>query len=184
MKAPETKTILNVALIIGLFFVGKKVFEKLGIFKTNEEQKVNEDVTALTTGASSDASVIDKNNPALAFSPNYYNTIYQKVYIPAYRKALNNPKVTPNYNALLKDVKSFVDLAQLVYDAKSVLILPDKESKAFGVFRNLKSQFQISYLAMVFFRTYKKDMLEYIQTFFNDEQLSRLYDIIKNKKLF
>ena len=44
MKAPDTKTILNISLAIGIFIVGKKLMETFGLLKT-EDDKIADELT-------------------------------------------------------------------------------------------------------------------------------------------
>jgi hypothetical protein len=51
--------------------------------------------------------------------------------------------------------------AKQLYDAMGVF--GDDESKVYGVFRNLKTQSQLSFLAEIFQRKYKMDLLDYLK---------------------
>ena len=62
--------------------------------------------------------------------------------------------------------------------------MPDTEEKVYGVFRLLKSQMQNSYLVYRFYELYKIDLLEYLKTFMNTEQLAQVQTIIKNKPIY
>jgi len=52
-------------------------------------------------------------------------------------------------------------LAKRIYNAMGYLT--DDESEVFSVFRNLKTQTQVSYLADVFQQNYKSDLLEFLK---------------------
>ncbi len=76
METPSTKTILNISLIIGIVFIGKKVFEKLGILQT-EDDKIAKDLELNSGGNIADVS----NNapPGLALNPNYWISIFANI---------------------------------------------------------------------------------------------------------
>lgn len=76
MKTPDTKTILNITLIVGIFLVGKKLLEKFGVVKSSED-KIAE---ALEVDAVSNVQNITPSAPSgLALSPNYWISIYRDV---------------------------------------------------------------------------------------------------------
>lgn len=76
MKTPDTKTILNVTLIIGIFIIGKKLLEVFGVTKSSED-KIAE---ALETGSVSNVENTSSNAPpGLALNPNYWISIYKAV---------------------------------------------------------------------------------------------------------
>lgn len=76
MKAPETKTILNVALIIGIVFIGKKVFEKLGILDSAED-KIAKDLELNSGGDITNTT--NTAPPALSLAPNYWISIFASI---------------------------------------------------------------------------------------------------------
>jgi hypothetical protein len=67
-------------------------------------------------------------------------------------------------------------LAQSVYDSKG--FFNDDEDKLYGVFKSLKTKSQVSYLADVFQHIYKRDMITYINSFMNNNELSVLKKIV------
>jgi hypothetical protein len=76
MKAPDTKTILNITLVIAIIVVGKKVGEALGLFKTSEDKKAEE----LDLGTT--ASALDTSSTApvgLSLNPNYWKYILKSI---------------------------------------------------------------------------------------------------------
>jgi len=76
MKAPDTKTILNITLIIAIIVVGKKIGEKFGLFKTTEDTAA-EELAEGTTADITDTS--DKAPAGLALNPLYYTKIWAKI---------------------------------------------------------------------------------------------------------
>lgn len=222
MKAPDTKTILNVSLIIAIILVGKKIGEKLGIFETKQ------DVTALELETGSTENVQNTSSTApvgLALNPNYWISIYKSININRQSKGL--PKLTgkeilksltiagtnpalpikenlslldksikallfiPNYlKDLLNDVKSknlnpleqtYAILCYKIYDSKG--IFNDEEDSIYNSFQILNSKAQISYLSNTFSKIYNKDLLSYLKNFLNSDELTKIYQIIKNKPL-
>ena len=76
MKTPDTKTILNVTLIVAIIVVGKKLGETLGLFKTQA------DTTAEELESGSTANVTDTSATApvgLALNPLYWKSIYKAI---------------------------------------------------------------------------------------------------------
>jgi hypothetical protein len=71
---------------------------------------------------------------------------------------------------LLLTVSGATNLSKIIYDAKG--ILNDDEAAVYGVFQSLKAKSQVSFLAEVFFKTYKKSLLAYLQSFLNDTELA------------
>jgi hypothetical protein len=89
MKAPDTKTILNVALMIGIFLVGKKLLEKFGVVKSAEDEIADK----LETDSGGDVQNTSSNAPSgLALNPKYWISIYRDV--NKKRKASNLPVLT------------------------------------------------------------------------------------------
>lgn len=67
-------------------------------------------------------------------------------------------------------------LAKNIYDSKGYF--NDDEDKLYGVFKSLKTKSQVSYLAEFFYKKYSKDLVAYLQTFLNDDEMARLKKII------
>jgi len=187
-KNIDTKAILNIGLLIGAFLVGKKLLETFGVLKTTEEKAQEEQVKTLEEGTSADQTTIQQN-ANLALTPNYFMTIlrYALEKNPKYKTYSKEQKeaTAKKYIQLyIGDPTIYLKYAEDIARAKNVWWLPDSEEKAFAVFRLLKSQQQISYMAYRFYEKYKIDLLEYLKTFMNTEQLAQVQTIIKNKPLF
>lgn len=89
MKAPDTKTILNITLIIGIFFVGKKLLEKFNIINSAEDNVANE----LEIASGGNTSNVSTTAPAgLSLNPKYWISIFNEV--NNQRKLKNLPKLT------------------------------------------------------------------------------------------
>lgn len=186
--AVDTKQILNIGLLIGAFLVGKKLLETFGILKTKEEQQQQEEAKTLDENASADQTTVDKNKN-LALTPNGFATIFKYVLSqnPKY-KTYNKEQQTATariyFDKYIGEPNIYLKYAQDIGKAKNVWYLPDTEEKAYAVFRLLKSQQQISYMVYRFYELYKIDLLTYLKTFMNTEQLAEVQSIIKNKPLF
>jgi hypothetical protein len=187
-KSIDTKQILNIGLLIGAFLVGKKLLETFGILKTTEEKAQETQVKTLEEGTSADQTTIQQK-ANLSLTPNYFSTItrYQLEKTKNYKSLSKEQKLAlaKKYIQLyIGDTTIYLKYADDIAKAKNVWWLPDSEEKAFAVFRLLKSQQQISYMAYRFYERYKIDLLEYLKTFMNTEQLAQVETIIKNKPLF
>ena len=187
-KSIDTKQILNIGILIAAVLVGKKLLETFGILKTAEEKKQEQDVATLEEGTSQDQTQIQpKSN--LALTPNYFTTVIKFLLgkNPKFKTQTKEQQLatTKNYLKLyLGDVNTYLNYAKDISRSKNVWYLPDTEEKVYGVFRLLKSQIQISYLVYRFYELYKIDLLEYLKTFMNTEQLAQVQSIIKNKPLY
>lgn len=217
MKTPDTKTILNVSLMIGIFFIGKKLFEFFGVTK-NQEDKIAE---ALDEGSTSNIINITPTAPVgLSLNPNYWKSI-----IRAYNNGLiakGKPKLTgseiikvlrfapdlPNakitltgliYSSPLASVKlsqlielqkkrpttqfenTYLFLAWKIKEAKGLFV--DNPEIVYDCFQQLLSKTQISYLANIFSLYYNQDLTSYLNDFLDSGEMTKIYNIIKNKKL-
>lgn len=185
MKAPDTKTILNITLVIAIIVVGKKIGEKFGLFETKEDVKAEN----LEQGSTGNTAIVDKTNPALALNPNYYNTIAKEYNIK--QKKANKPILTKDDFTKLLSIQPSVypnlwnlQLDKVVFDIRnSKGVFDDNETALYNKFQIMKSQFMISYVANLFQKAYNKDMWSYIQEFTNNDEQAKIYNIIKNKPL-
>lgn len=69
-------------------------------------------------------------------------------------------------------------LAQLIFEAKGYIY--DNEDQAIGAVRDTGSTYNLSYMSGRFQAIYGRDLLGYMKTFMNSEQLSLVYQSIKN----
>jgi hypothetical protein len=177
MQAPSTKTVFTIAAAAAGAIVLYKLADFLGLIKSKEQKEAEANENKLVTGASADINKVDLNNGSLALSPNYYYTIYKKIQSD-YKKA---GKSAPKASSFLGPYK-YAELATNVWDSKGTF--NDQEDKLYGVFTQLQSQLQISFLSNLFYKIYKRDLLNFILNFTNTEERAQLYTIIKNKKLY
>ena len=172
--------------IVGLIVV-KKILETIGVLKTAEEKLAEQKSGNLETGSTGDTSTIDKSNPALSLNPNYYKTIFS--YINKLRAQKKLSKLTGDQIGKILGnqmggnfLTAFKNYAGRIYQSKG--IFNDDESRLYSVFQAMPTQLQISYLSSVFTQQYKKDMLDYIKGFTNEEERAKIFDIVKNKPLY
>jgi hypothetical protein len=67
--------------------------------------------------------------------------------------------------------------AKVIYDAHG--FFNDDEDKVRGVFRQLRTKSQVSFLADYFYRTFNKGLFDYLQTFLGPSDLSAISDIVE-----
>lgn len=177
MKVPKTGIILNIALIGGLGLVAWKLADFLGIIKSKEQKAAEAAENALLTGGTASPTILNPKNGSLALTPTYLQTIYLQVK----KDCVKNRKPIPKLSTLIGNYQ-YTDLAKQMYDAKGMF--NDNEDALYGVLNNLQSQIQISFLSNYFYKTYKKDLLNYILSYTNTEERAKIYNTILNKKLY
>lgn len=169
-----------------VLFLGKKLLEGVGLLQSAEDKKNQEQAAALDSGAAANPSKVNEKNPALSLNPRYWLTLMD-IYKKKKGGNLTVNEINKFLNPDLSNGKSYhvnlSGLAERVMQSKSVWWLPDQEEKTLGVFRNLRSQAQVSKMAQTFSDLYKTDLLGYIQGFMNDEQQAKLFAILKTKPL-
>ena len=170
----ETQTNQNINLAFKLAMAGmgfialKKVGEMVGIFQTKEEQQQEQ----ATEDAGASATTTYANNPYVAFNPNYAIAIvkaYNKKYYP---KVFNG-----TYNMVFSQLQ-YVQMINDLWAGKDAF--NDDEEKVYGIFRRLTTQWQLSLFASLFYYFKKRDLLEWLKTFLNPDEMSVIFNIIKN----
>ena len=68
--------------------------------------------------------------------------------------------------------------AKVIYDSHG--FFNDDEDKVRGVFRQLRTKSQVSYLADKFYQIYNKGLFDYLKTFLGSSDLSAISDIVRN----
>ena len=163
-----------------------KIGTKLGLIKTAADRRAEIDAGSLESGASGNPNKIDTKNPALSLNPNYWLAIFNKWKKDRRKSAMTIKEIEGLLNFTSNGKSYSVNMAiaaEEIWNAKSIKILPDTEDRAIKVFRQMKSQAQISYLSKTFSENRKRDLLGYLQSFMNDAQLSSVFQIISNKPL-
>lgn len=165
----NVKTAIQIALGTAALLAIYKIMQKFGLIQTGAEAKEEQ----ATTQASGSSTEVDFNNPMLSFNPNYWQTIFKDI-------VKKNNKVFVDWK-IQKIPLNYYDLANQVYDAKG--FFHDDNEKLYSVFRNIQTQYQLSNVAFYFDLKYKKDMLEYIKSFLNSDEIERIFDMVKNYPL-
>lgn len=217
MKTPNTATILNITLIVGIFIVGKKILEKLGLLDDENDKIAKE----LDEGSTSNIINVTPNAPVgLALNPNYWKSIIraynngliangkpkltgsQIIQVLRFAPDLPNAKITLTgliYSSPLATVKlsqlielqkkrpttqfenTYLFLAWKIKEAKGLFV--DNPEIVNDCFQQLLSKTQISYLANIFSLYYNQDLTSYLNDFLDSAEMTKIYNIIKNKKL-
>lgn len=133
--------VLAVGALVMVFMGGKKIFEALGLIKSEDDKKAEEAFLA------AQSQLANENY----FDPDYFQ---------------NKP------GAIIMTVASANALAKIIYDAKSVI--NDDEAAVYGVFQSLRTKTQVSFLAYIFFKNYKKSLLSYLLSMFNASEMEAL----------
>jgi hypothetical protein len=172
---------------LALGFLVYKFAQKIGLVKTKEEEEAAKNAASLDTGASGNANVVNASNPALSLNPKYWLAIFKKYQKDNKKTNLTIAEISKILNPDFTNGKSYnVNLAataDLIWNSKKVFFLPDKEEKTYGAFRSLRNQAQVSKMADIFFDAFKTDLLGYMQSFMNDTQQAKIYEIVKSKPL-
>lgn len=79
-------------------------------------------------------------------------------------------------NAVILKQASSTAMAKIIYDAIGSIY--DNETEVYGVFRQLKSKTQVSYLADVFYQKYKVDMYNYLSRNLNATEIGIVNGIV------
>ena len=69
-------------------------------------------------------------------------------------------------------------LAKAIYDAKG--FFNDNENAVYGVFSQINTKAQVSWLATRFAVKYKYDLLEYLKSFLNQKELEPIYTSVNS----
>lgn len=163
-------------LKIGLYMAGafiaykaiKGLAETFGIIKTKEESGL-ETATEQASQSSTEAST---TNALLSFSPLYSNAL-----VEAYLKKFAG-KTWDTKKQEKIDRSKFLELAKDILDAKGYF--NDDENKLYNVFRIIQTQYQLSLLARVFGTYHKKDLLEYLKSILNADEIAPILNQVKN----
>jgi len=174
--AKITSSQVSEYLKIGLYMAGafvvykavKKLAETFGVIKTETEEKL-ETATEEAGASSTEAS---STNPFLAFNPNYSTAL-----VTAYKKKFPSREwnIAKQEGISRDQYKAF---SRDLLNAKG--IINDDEVRIYSIFRTLQTQFQLSLLSRVFTFYWKKDLLEYLKTILNAEELDPILKQVKN----
>lgn len=183
VNSSSVKEYIKIGAYLGIGYLGYKAIkglaETFGIIKSQSQK----DIESSTQSAGGSTIEVQNANPYLSFSPQYAVSL-----ISAWQKKYPNKKWdnkmqmrfdTSQYKGYGVKPDGFADR---IYKAKG--FFKDDENSVLDVFRNLQTQFQVSQLSRFFSAYYKMDMLSYLKTFMDDNNLRDVLDIIKNYPQF
>lgn len=160
MKPDQLET-LKWILVVLIVLVVLRLLNKFGLIGTTQDDKNAEKLQeSHTLGDLKDKKTLDAASKVLG-KP-YSKTTKEE-----------RDKLTPNKNRF----------GQFILDLRDANgITNDDEEKVYSVFRQLYSQYEVTLFANVFAAIEKKDLYAYLRSFLDNEELSEVYKIIKNKK--
>jgi hypothetical protein len=171
-KSKQVFEYIKIAVLIGGAYLGfkaiKGIAETFGLVKSEAEEKID----TATSSAGGSTIEAQSSDPYLSFSPQYTLALV-RAWLKKYPKKVWNFKGQTKF-----DTDVYHKYAKTLYDAKG--FFKDNENSVLDVFRNLQTQYQLSYLAKFFSAFYNKDMLSYLKTFMDDDNLEDVLEIIKN----
>lgn len=150
------------------FVAIKKIGETFGLIQTKAEANVEQ--ASAATAADTTQAASETANPAAALNPNWGEAL-----IKAF-KAKYPKKVWDNVKQSKLTAAQFYKLAQQLDWAKGTF--NDDEDSVYNVFRQLQTQYQVSQLARFFNALSKKDLLEYLKSFMNSDEIDKVLTII------
>lgn len=71
-------------------------------------------------------------------------------------------------------------VAKMIWDSKSVF--GDDENKVYAAFKLVENLAQMNYLVLYFKKYMKQDMYEFLNSFLDESELSKINDIVKKLK--
>jgi hypothetical protein len=154
--------IFKLILLIAFVFLLYKLLSKFGLLGMSDEEK-----NAQALGEST--ALNDEVNKNTKLGKAIQKQIGKKVVTPQDVKDL-----TPNR-------ANFGKWIQEIWDAKGTF--KDNEDTVYKIMRQMNSQFEINLFSKTFAVVKGRDLFGFLATFLNDEQLSNVHTIIKNKKL-
>lgn len=151
MKQDNSQTYLVVGALLLVYIAGDKIFKKLGLTKTAEQQQ---------------ADAQQQANYQAQLTQQYFDSSYIKDRL---NKGLWVRTLTP------EGAKGY---AEIIYKAKGIPYLTnDDEAAVYGVFKALSAKTQVSKLSEVFFTRYNKDLKTYLQSFLNKDEFGNVLAI-------
>lgn len=162
---------IKIAAYLGAGYLAYKAIkglaETFGLIKTEAEDKLD----TSTDVASGDASILI-DNPLIAFNGNYATAI-----IIAFNKKFGRGKFNATFQNFV-GTKTLPELSRKLWESSH--FFNDDEEAVYGIFRSLRSQYQLSILSSLFFHAYGKDLLEYLKKFLDANEMEKIIDIVKN----
>ena len=125
----------------------------------------------------------EANTEKLLDAPQFKPTFLQTI-----KQAIANARNKDVSKLTATDIKMFTPSSSQMLQWTDALInakgiFKDDESAVYSVFKSIGSQTKL-YFFNEFFKVYtKKDVVEFVSDFMNEDEMSRIYLIIKNKPL-
>jgi hypothetical protein len=153
---------LKTFLLLAVIFVILVLLKKFGLLKFGDS-KEEKDVKAL--------------NEIKNFQPEYERVLYE-----AMKKKLGVSKpTTAQIQQFIPTTNQLKTWTNNLWDAKQ--FFNDDESKSYGVFRSMDSQLDVWGFAKFFQSIKNKDLFGYLESYLDAEEISMIYNIIKQKTL-
>jgi len=153
---------LKTFLLIAIIFVIVVLLKKFGLLKFGDS-KEEKDVKAL--------------NEIKNFQPEYEKVLYE-----AMKKKLRVSKPTSaQIKQFIPTTNELKTWTNNLWDAKQ--FFDDDESKSYGVFRSMNSQIDVWAFAKFFQGSKNKDLFGYLESYLDADEISMIYNIIKQKPL-
>jgi len=166
---PAVKIVGSGIVLYGLYKVGQKV----GIFETKEDRLLEEE----KGGADESAISVNTSNPFLAFSPSYRIPLAKR-WTKKYRTKFG--PFSPSYQ--FKGATDGGILASRIHSAVSVW--GDNEEQIYAAFRNILTQYQLSFVAQMFYNSYKQDLLQFLVSALSDSEMMVINNMVRNYPLY
>lgn len=154
----KAKTAVTWFIAIAIMLTIYKILQKIGIIKTSKELEQEGAAYALQ----SDKYISD------LFSGN------NRVKFAAEALKMGKlPFLGVPQNGYLAEV-----YAKQIWDAKGTF--KDNEDSVYNVFRDINDQYSIPFVAYKFSELFQRDLLGFLPTFMDNDELAIVYNIIKN----
>jgi len=164
-KAINPILLLEALGVIVVLWIVYAIMKKLHLIGSSEADKIHD---AQDKQNAIDAGTLDASSALKTIS------------IANFSKTGVGPSELKNQNPI--SAKQMADYAIQIYDSKGVF--HDTESKVIGAIAAMPNKFSVSVLSSAFNTAYGRDLLEYLKTFMNDEQLASVARSIKDKPDF
>ena len=165
-------------------YAAYKILQKVGILESSEVKQVKK----LLKLANQPANVLDKNNPLLAFKPNY-----QKVLANDWKSKYQTFGGKGTFSPTIQFATVTVSGAKTLREKVNILIerlkdskgaLGDDELSLYSVFKDINTQYQLSVISTHFRLQHEVDLLEFIKSFTNEKELLTVLTLVMKYPLY
>lgn len=175
-KADEVKEYLKIGIYAaGAFFAFKalkNLAETFGLIQTGNESDLD---TGSDNAAGDSTAAYPSDSPMKAFNGNFSTAL-----IAAYNKEYK-PKIFNAPQQLKISQADMINLATQIFKAKGLTIVnDDNEDAVYSAFGSIQTQYQLSILSSVFNYFFKKDLLEYLKSFLNADEMQPIIKKVNN----